>query len=128
MLSDPRFILDSVVLEECAIGDEGFVHFGTLLSDKNASLVHLDVSKNKISHKGSNEFFELFKQNKRMKVLQMHYNPLGYRGSKMLAEMLQINQSLEVLDISYCNLGLALDGGETWFDLERERIRKENEF
>ena len=43
-LNDPRFILDSVILEECNIGDEGIEHFGTLLSNKNASLIHLDVS------------------------------------------------------------------------------------
>lgn len=72
VLNDPRYILDSVILEECNIGDEGIVFFGTLLANKNASLMHLDVSLNKITHKGSNAFFELFKENKRLKVLQMH--------------------------------------------------------
>lgn len=61
-------------------------------------------------------------------MLQLHNNPITYRGSKKLAETLQNNSTLEILDISNCHLGHAKDGGETWFDLERERIRKESEF
>ena len=43
VLDDVRFGLESVIIDECGIGDEGIVHLGQSLA-KNTSLIFLDVS------------------------------------------------------------------------------------
>ena len=43
VLDDVRFGLESVIIDECGIGDEGIVYLGQSLA-KNTSLIFLDVS------------------------------------------------------------------------------------
>lgn len=94
ILDDPRYQLESLILEECEIGDEGLIHLGIAL-EQNRKLKFLDVSKNGITHKGCIPFCESLKENSFLQILFLHWNPrIKYKGGKAIAEMLQKNDGI----------------------------------
>ena len=84
ILDDPRFMLESFIIEECNIGDKGFVEIGKSLSH-NQNLRYLDISNNGITFKGTIDFCIHFSTNQFLQILFMHWNLIGHKGGKALA-------------------------------------------
>ena len=103
VLEDVRYQLDSLVLEDCRLGDEGATILGQALR-LNDKLRFLDMSNNGITGKGAEEFCERLTESY-LRVVFMHWNPLGSRGGQAFARALKTNSDLQVLDLSFCGMG-----------------------
>jgi len=105
VLEDVRYQLDSLVLEDCRLGDEGAAILGQALR-LNDKLRFLDMSNNGITGKGAEEFCERLTESY-LRVVFMHWNPLGSKGGQAFARALKTNSDLQVLDLSFCGMGQA---------------------
>lgn len=110
ILQDPRFRMETLLLEECNLGDKGTEILGRQLAE-NVYMRCVNISNNKIGYKGMEMFCQYFKENQYLIMLFLHWNPIGWRGGKCIAEILPTNKSLQVLDLSFCNMGVAKDHG-----------------
>ena len=127
VLSDVRFKLETLNLEDCNLGNESVIKISESFKN-NIYLRVLNLSKNGITREGieqfSNELSGSF-----LRVLQLHWNPLGPYGGKALVEALAHNSNLRVLDVSWCNLGRCINKIETdELDEEQRQIKLISEF
>lgn len=81
-----RYKLETLILEDCKIGDEGISRFGDIFSI-NDRLRYLDLSNNGITEIGAISFCENMKECY-LRVLFMHWNPLGSEGGAAFARAL----------------------------------------
>jgi Ran GTPase-activating protein (RanGAP) involved in mRNA processing and transport len=80
-------------MEECNIGDEGFICIGESL-EQSYSLKMIDLSNNGITYKGAIKFAECLKDNTMIKILLLHWNKIGPKGGEAFANALIFNRSL----------------------------------
>ena len=103
ILEDIRYRLESLVLEDCKIGDDGIARFGEIFKI-NDRLRFLDLSNNGITEVGATAFCENFSECY-LRVLFMHWNPLGSAGGAAFARAMQVNRDIQILDLSFCGMG-----------------------
>ena len=104
VLDDVRFLLDTLILDDCGLGNEGAQYICTSLGS-NVSVKFLDISRNKIGLLGAPYVKKMMVDNKTMTILFMHWNPLTPRGGQLIAQALAVNDQLQVLDLSFCAMG-----------------------
>lgn len=80
-------------MPSCGGGDAAAECLGKILLE-NTTLRFLDISDNKITHKGVTKLSEGLYKNHTLAVLFLHWNNLDYRGGHALARMLAVNDEL----------------------------------
>ena len=112
VLTDVRYYLDTLILEDCSIGDEAAEHLGNTLKE-NDNLKVLDLSNNGITWKGCRDLVKDLRDCM-LRVLLLHWNPIGPKGGQFIAKALVENEYLEILDVSNCHIGRAEVEGIPW--------------
>jgi len=93
ILDDPRYGLQSLILDECGLGDKGAENLGEKLC-YNEKLRFLDISNNNIKAQGAIDFGRWVAPNGKLAVLFMHWNPIGFKGGEAIAKILQTNNAI----------------------------------
>lgn len=92
--------LKQLNLADNALGKEVGVHLKRLLSDKNCSLTHLNLSTNNIREAGMIPLASGLLENHSLINLNLSRNFLGVNGVSSLRKVLAENETLQVLGIS----------------------------
>jgi len=75
-----------------------------LIGSKESGVEEVDVSWNKLSHKGALALANGMKDNKKLKKLNISWNSIGNEAGKTFGEVIKKDAVLEVLDLGNCKL------------------------
>jgi len=66
---------------------------------KHSSLIHLDISRNRLGPETAQGIATALKENHNLQVLMIGWNPLGTEGTNALLQSLEENKTLEILRV-----------------------------